>query len=391
MRNGQASVAFLAGLLTISSSLVAAPAQITTGAAVREKAFPGAEGFGAYAKGGRGGSVIHVTNLDDAGPGSLRSAVEAKGPRIVRFWVAGLIELKSELRVTEPYLTIEGQSAPDNGVCLKYYGLEVLETHDVIIRYLRVRVGDKSGVMQDAISAGNSRDVIFDHCSASWGTDETLSIRRCENLTVQWCIISEGLHDSIHEKGAHGFGSLIDGDRISFHHNLYAHFDARTPRPGSVLLDFRNNVVYDWGSYSGYNWDDKLRMNYVGNYLKAGRSTKPEVREEAYRVVKGQDTRIFAQGNVMEGSKSKTGDNWLMILHKPVHRVDKPFEVEPVRTHSAKEAYRLVLESAGASLPTRDTVDLRVVDGVRNGTGGIIDSQRDVGGRTPRYSSFPAP
>src|SRR5699024_5250876 len=248
-------------------------------------AFPGAEGFGAYAEGGRGGRVLHVTNLNDEGKGSLRWAVEQEGPRIVVFDVSGTITLDDDLSIDDPYITIAGQTAPGDGIALRD-GLFEIETHDVVIRYLRVRLGDQ-GDGGDAISVQSGHDIIVDHCSASWSTDEALSASAAEpdltNITVQWCFITEALNAE-----SHGYGSLIRGTggaRYSFHHNLYAHTRGRNPRPGNydrnyheedqerLWLDFRNNVIYNWGgSYAGYNADSKsvTRMNYVGNFLIPG-------------------------------------------------------------------------------------------------------------------------
>src|SRR3990172_5507517 len=248
----------------------------------RTRAFPGAEGFGAFSQGGRGGRVLFVNNLNDDGAGSLREACRTKGPRIVVFRVGGIIELKSNLKITEPYITIAGQTAPGDGICLKNFTLWVKNTHDVVIRYIRSRPGDQMKVEQDAISIDTSKNVIIDHCSASWGTDETLSVtgKGCTNVTVQWCMITESLDNSVHHKGRHGYGSLfrLDGN-VSVHHNLYAHNSSRNPRPGTYgdvrrggLLDFRNNVIYNWGVRAGYSAEDKITMNYIANYLKPGPS-----------------------------------------------------------------------------------------------------------------------
>ncbi|MGA1198576.1 MAG: pectate lyase family protein, partial [Candidatus Latescibacterota bacterium] len=257
------------------------------GEAQKIKAFPEAEGFGAYAIGGRGGKLFMVTTLEDYGQdespiaGSLREAIEAEGPRMVLFRVGGIIELKAPLVVRHPYLTLAGHVAPWQGICLKNYGFQIRETHDVVVRYLRVRPGDEMGKETDAISVYKSKNVILDHCSASWGTDETLSVTGAgtDSVTVQWCIIAESLNQSIHAKAAHGYGSLIRADgRISFHHNLYAHHVTRCPRPGtygdqSVLLDFQHNVIYNWKSMAGYSREDSVRINLVGNYYKPGPET----------------------------------------------------------------------------------------------------------------------
>jgi pectate lyase len=283
-------------------------------------AFPGAEGFGAESIGGRGGKILFVTNLNDSGPGSLRAAVESGGPGTVIFRVSGTIALKSRLSVTRPYITIAGQTAPGDGICLKDHALTISADH-VIIRYLRCRPGDNTKSESDALSISSGRNIIVDHCSASWSVDETLSASardRLGNVTVQWCIISESLHDSSHHKGPHGYGSLIrggHGNGYTFHHNLYAHHHARLPRPGNYnnrsrdpegfILDFRNNVVYNWaGSAAGYNADGSnkansiTKMNFVGNYYKSGLNSSGSLAfSESTRTAKA-----FFSGNCMNDS-----------------------------------------------------------------------------------------
>ena len=181
--------------------------------AISAPAFPEAEGFGAQSIGGRGGKVIFVTNLHDSGPGSLREAVETDGPRTVIFSVSGTVALKSSIVIKKPYITIAGQTAPGDGICLRNHSLVIAADH-VIVRHIRCRPGDNAGAESDSLSVSSGRDIIVDHCSASWSVDETLSASsrgRLGNVTVQWCIISESLHDSIHHKGPHGYGSLIRG------------------------------------------------------------------------------------------------------------------------------------------------------------------------------------
>jgi hypothetical protein len=368
-------------------------------------AFPGAEGFGANAKGGRGGKVYFVTNLEDYNPkskkeppieGSLRWAVSQSGPRTVVFKVSGLIELKSALTITEPRLTIAGQSAPGDGICLKNYPL-LIAADDVVVRYLRIRPGDIVAKEMDAVSVDECKDVILDHCSASWSVDETLSVtgEGCENVTVQWCIISESLDESAHHKGTHGYGSLIRTDGgISFHHNLYAHHRTRCPRPGTygkdpgLLLDFRNNVIYNWISPAGYTSSDPARINYVGNYLKPG----PSTREKAYMFnIGGMATQMFVEANLLDYAKVASKTDWDWIEHaKPEHQLSKPLPVAAVTTDTAAIARDRILESAGASLPKRDAVDRRIVEDLRQGTGRVINSPKEVGG-WPVYSSIAAP
>ncbi|MBN2307813.1 MAG: pectate lyase [Candidatus Hydrogenedentes bacterium] len=365
-------------------------------------AFPGAEGFGAQTPGGRGGRVVAVTTLADYAPGeepiagSLRAACDLDEPRIVVFRVSGIIELKRTLEIAHPYITIAGQSAPGAGICLKDHAC-VVHTHDVILRHLRFRPGDLKGVEQDALSVSGSRDIVIDHCSTSWGTDETLSVSGAgqTDITVQWCIIAESLDESLHRKGAHGYGTLLRTDgNVSFHHNLYAHHRTRCPRPGTygeppgLLLDFRNHAIYNWMASAGYSADDPVRMNYVANYLKPGPSTRD--RTHAFRIG-GDATTLFVAGNVVEGAEPAPDDNWALIAGAAeTHKAPELFATPAVTTLPADEAFRRVLDEAGATRPARDAVDARIVDAVRNGTGAIINSQVDVGG-WPEYASAEPP
>lgn len=357
-------------------------------------AFPGAEGSGVNTAGGRGGKVIIVTTLDDdvtgkekSLPGSLRAALLAKGPRIVVFEVSGTIALKAPLKISEPFITVAGQSAPGDGICLKNYGLSIA-THDVVIRHLRVRPGDElgpefkkqgKGFSPDGISiAAPSRNVVVDHCSVSWAIDECLSVSGAgiTDVTVQWCLVSESLNDSFHEKGPHGYGSLLRANgNLSFHHNLYAHHSSRSPRPGtygdgSVLLDFRNNVIHD---SKGYSAKDPVRMNYIGNYIRRPRSHVFQVG--------GEKTQLFVEGNYLVDDGERNREQWNLISGaSAVNRRTEPFSVVPVTTQTAQEAYQSIAKSAGATLPRRDAVDARVVSQLAVGTGGLINSQSEVGG-----------
>jgi pectate lyase len=242
------------------------------------RAFPGAEGFGAYAVGGRGGDVYHVTTLADSGPGSLRHGVsEARGPRTIVFDVSGTIFLRSELVIDRPFLTLAGQTAPGDGVTIAGFGTLISDTHNVIVRFMRFRPGDINcpEFQGDALSVVRSQDIVIDHVSASWSIDEALSVTHSDRVTVQWSIIADSLNASCHREGRHGFGSLLrwGAGGLTFHHNLYAHHASRNPRLGDDLgLDFVNNVVYDWGSapgYSGEAAEGSPRLNYVANTLVA--------------------------------------------------------------------------------------------------------------------------
>ena len=361
-------------------------------------AFPGAEGAGRFSTGGRGGQVLKVTNLDDAGPGSLRAAVEARGPRTVVFDVAGTIALKTPLKISQPRITIAGQTAPGGGITLRDQTL-IVAADDVIIRFLRARLGDESKTEGDAIWINSGRRIILDHVSASWSVDETLSAsarydeegQGFYDLTVQWSIISESLRHSIHAKGDHGYGSLIrggKGSKISFHHNLWANHLARMPRPGNyqgpdkdpvgAFFEFRSNVFYNWGKgHAGYDADKAALAAYsfIDNaYLMGPDSEKPIAFNESNRLAKA-----FFAGNSMNGVVP--ADPWSLVsgLQSPGYRQAGPVEVAPVASDPAASAFERVLADAGASV-FRDSVDARVVAGVRDKTGRQIDSQAQVGG-----------
>lgn len=385
-----------------------------TFANAQQLAFPGAEGFGAFSKGGRGGNVIYVTTLNDSGPGSLREAIEQKGPRTIVFGISGTIQLKDKLKIENPYITIAGQTAPGDGICLAGETLWI-GTHDVIVRYLRVRLGDgKYGIGskqgKDAISIAIGKDIIVDHCSGSWSLDEILSASTnkptLSDVTVQWCFITEGLNPD-----NHGFGSLIRGTggaKYSYLHNLYADNRGRNPRPGNydinphgkdpkgLLLDFRNNVIYNWGGdHAGYNADKEsvTHLNYVCNYLIPGADSKSP--GFAYSTGSPYNKAFFA-GNYYNGKEPS--NQWSLVQFKSdwtdeqvkAYKQTKPFETGPVKTDNALMAYKRVLETGGANLPKRDAVDRRIVNDVKNRTGKIIKSQKEVGG-WPILDSSPAP
>ena len=379
----------------------------TTGNARQTLAFPGAEGFGRHALGGRGGRVIKVTNLDDRGPGSLRQAVIGQGPRTVVFEVSGVIDLERDLDIHRGRITIAGQTAPGDGITLRGYGLNVF-ADDVVIRYLRVRPGDDGGVETDAISVKSGNNIIVDHCSTSWATDETLSIspapvaakRLIDNVTVQWSIISESLNNSVHSKGAHGYGSLLrgsNGARYSLHHNLWAHHRARMPRPGNYIahgidpvgpiIDLRNNVFYNWGgSYSGYNadTDSVSRYNFVANYYVSGPNSSKAV---AFQESSPYASLYFA-GNWMDG-KAIEDPHTVVRLPEGRALASSPHDYHAATSENAVLSYHAVLAGAGASL-ARDSVDARVVADVKAGTGRIIDAASEVGG-WPEHVSRRAP
>ena len=366
--------------------------------------FPGAEGFGRFAKGGRGGRVIEVANLNDSGRGSLRAAVEAEGPRIVIFRVSGNIELKRGLKVTNPYITIAGQTAPGDGICLKDASMRI-GTHDVIVRFMRFRLGGDGDKDDDSLGQG-CENVIIDHCSASWSVDETMTFYRNNNVTVQWCIISESLWKSHHMKGAHGYGGIWGGNNATFHHNLFAHHSSRNPRfARNENIDHRNNVIYNWGFNSAYGGEG-CSVNMIANYYKPGPAT--EGGRKKNRIVEIYDSagKWYVAENFVEGNPKVSADNWaggVQVKGKldlARLRVDKAFPAAAVRTQTAKDAYKDVLSFAGAILPKRDAVDRRIVEEVAAGTAqygrsyegggkGIIDSQEDVGGWPELKSAEP--
>ncbi len=375
-----------------------APASASVFCAPDRLAFPGAEGAGRFACGGRGGKVLTVTTLADDGPGSLRKAVETPGPRTIVFALSGTIRLAKPLRIREGRITIAGQSAPGGGITVRDHPIEVA-ADDVVIRYIRSRLGDESKSESDAIWILGGRRIILDHVSASWSVDETLSAsanyaeagQGFWDLTVQWSIIADSLTHSLHAKGEHGYGSLIRGGRgarISFHHNLWANHEARMPRPGNysgpdvdpegAFFDFRSNVFYNWGgSHSGYNADKATlaRYNFVDNsYVPGPDSDKPIAFNESNTLA-----HAYWSGNSMNGVIP--ADQWSLVtgVQAPGYRLTTPVDVAPVRPEPAPLAYRRVLDEAGASR-SRDAVDQRIVAGVRDRSGRQIDTQTQDGG-----------
>lgn len=368
-------------------------------------AFPGAEGFGKFTTGGRGGKIFIVTNLNDSGPGSFREAVKHKAPRTIVFEVSGTIALKSPLRITTGDITIAGQTAPGDGICLRDYEVSI-DADNVIIRYLRFRLGDKEGQESDAVKALRRKNIIIDHCSMSWATDECASFYDNENFTLQWCIISESLNHSVHHKGDHGYGGIWGGMGASFHHNLFAHHTSRNPRfcgaryhkqPEKEIVDFRNNIIYNWRSNSVYGGEEG-NHNLVNNYYKAGPATNLSTRSRIVNPLEPYG-KFYVHGNYVVEDEQVSKDNWdggVKCDNTEVVRAAKPFPVMAIPEQSAEDAYENVLRSAGAS-HVRDAIDARIVEEVRAGKAqygknkvGIIDSQQDVGG-WPELTSAPAP
>jgi pectate lyase len=378
------------------------------------KAFPSAEGFGAAARGGRGGRVLEVTNLNDDGPGSLRAALTAEGPRTVVFRVGGTIILRSTIVILEPYLTIAGQTAPGGGIALRNHPSNpappiVVQTHDVVLRFLRIRPGpsDQPSCCLDALQIGRgAHKVIVDHSSLSWGVDEIIDAGYdAREITVQWSIIAEGLNKSSHQKGRHSRGMLFGGEAsgdYSIHHNLFVHNAQRNPllSPGLGVADVVNNVVYNPQTLVSQVNDPygAVRVNYVGNFFKAGPTTNhptlPLYSMSIDEVAGGsREFSLFVAGNFDE-------------LHRPNDALPEEAAVEPgardhvasnrhdaplVRTTSAQRALEEVLATAGATLPERDAVDARLVREVTGVSGKLVSHPDRVGGWPELAGGTPPP
>lgn len=391
------------------------------------RAFPGAEGGGMYTTGGRGGKVLHVTNLNDSGDGSLRAAVNTKGARIIVFDVAGTIELTKQLKVEDGYgdVTIAGQTAPGDGICIKNYSF-VVNADNVIIRFLRFRLGDEgpdAGDSEDCIWGRYRKDIILDHCSMSWSIDETASFYGNVNMTMQWCLIAESMNKSKHSKSTHGYGGIWGGKDASFHHNLLAHHQNRTPRfdhqnlyeeNGKSLdiyrgnVDYRNCVNYDWGAsnacYGGEGGHFNLVNNYIkgladkkkyyieadGGYTKTVKEGDKDVKkyypyEWAYLYFAGNYNNDYPSGDTSypDGVYWKKAYEDYSLSHEG-HVSATPFAIKGkdgkaayTSTHSASAAKNAVVKWAGASL-ARDAVDTRISADVDAGTGAIINDIADV-------------
>ncbi|MEE2627882.1 MAG: pectate lyase [Candidatus Latescibacterota bacterium] len=367
----------------------------------QQLAFPRAEGFGRFSLGGRGGKVLFVTNLHDSGPGSLRAAIEADYPRIVVFKVSGTIELQSHLRIRHPRITIAGQTAPGDGICLRRYPL-VISADDVIVRFLRVRLGDEAGRKMDGIDVSDAENVIVDHCSVSWTLDEAVNTYHgSKNITIQWCLISESLHDSPLQEG-HGFAASLGGFNTSYHHNLLANNAGRNPSIAgeedapTINLDFRNNVIFNWGHRT---LDGRPRsINVVNNYYKAGPASRRDHIVKMQTIYDGSFGRWYIDGNVMVDTAGKVHRSGIVRIDSedvPLDSalVEAPVDFAPVQTETAEETYERVLDTAGATLPRRDAHDVRIIGEVRSGKttygNGIISTQTDVGGWTELRSTDP--
>ena len=373
-----------------------------------QPAFPGAEGFGRYVTGGRGGNVFHVTNLNDSGEGSLRWALSQAGIKTIVFDVSGTIELKSKLNIPSN-TTIAGQTAPGDGICVADYPCAI-NGNNVIVRYMRFRLGNDYVTTNgadgwDGFGALDKNNYIIDHCSVSWSIDECLSCIGGKNITVQWCISAQSLRHAGHTKGNHGYGGNWGGSGASFHHNLMTHHESRTPRLGpryttqlDERMDMRNNVIYNWtgnGVYGG----EAMTINIVNNYYKPGpgspsgvkgmriaavnlRTTKYVTQYTAYKPTEHIWGKFFVDGNVNTKYSQVTEDNWTYGMYnqisnsdndnlytavaKDTMRLRSPMPFPHTTTHSADVAYEKVLAYAGASLH-RDSHDALMVSDCRDG------------------------
>jgi hypothetical protein len=381
-------------------------------------AFPTAEGYGRFARGGRGGRVIEVTNLEDYDPGkgeavipgSFRAAVEADGPRTIIFRVSGLIHLKRPCAVSKPYCTIAGQTAPGDGICLADYGGGAYGSHDVIIRYLRFRVGDVAQKAMDGAGLGSCDHCIMDHCSISWSSDEGTSSRGAKNITFQRNIVAEALHHGPHYRASdrtkletHAFAGSISGNIGSYHHNLLADCTDRNWSLAGGLnqsakyagyLDIRNNVVYNW---TARTTDGGVKaLNYVNNYYKP-HAPNPFVKWllklDKINPAWGTES-YYMDGNVLEGFVDEA-NNWSAFenawpkARDPISvaevRAEQELFPSYVKTHTAREAYTNVLADVGANFPRQDVVDLHILKDVRHGTAEF------TGTRGPTYGDRPSP
>lgn len=414
------------------------------GANAQTPAFPGAEGFGRYTTGGREGAVYYVNTLEDTNTGnadtregSLRWCINQTGKRTILFKVSGTIFLTDGLNIRSGDVTIAGQSAPGDGICIADYPV-IIGASNVIIRYIRFRMGDKhiaNADGADGLGGRKCQNVIIDHCSISWSTDECASFYENAKFTLQWCLISESLNWSAHSKGPHGYGGIWGGYGASFHHNLMAHHQSRMPRFGvgttatSDTMDVRNNVYFNYngeGCYGG----DAMHVNVVNNYYKpgpaftkgygkSGRILSTGMIQEEDSPVYGVWGTFFIDGNYVYGNAEATNNNWEYGVYNQFHssvtkyvtaeskaymRLSEPLNADVVTTHTAQNGYAKVLLYAGASL-SRDEVDKRIVEEATNNKAtfkglspnntsplpGILDSQSDLkpAGAGDDWSAWP--
>lgn len=431
------AIVTLVGLLGL-----AAPAALSAETTSEVPSFPGAEGYGRLTTGGRGGKVYHVTNLNDSGEGSLRAAVEASGTRTVVFDVSGTIYLKSELKLRNGNITIAGQTAPGDGICVGDYPF-MISADNVIIRFMRFRIGSNNAQdatdSWDGLGCLDQRNIMIDHCSVSWSFDECLSLSGTHNTTVQWCIVSQSLVNVGHSKGNHGYGGNWGGEYGSYHHNLLAHHTSRAPRLGprpstqlNEVMDMRNNVMYNYygeGCYGG----EGMNINMVNNYYKPGpggntstkgkRIAKIGIRNNqyvttypAYAPALHKIGTYYIDGNMNSAHSDVLADNWNTGVYNQIAtgdwdglynaqvkedmRLDTPIDYTYTTTHTPDQAFEKVLAYAGASL-SRDALDAMIVDEAKNNTAastgsgqrkGFINTQYDIvypAGTSDASTGFP--
>ena len=407
--------------MMLLSAVAAFVLSASAGQSERTPAFPGAEGWGRYVTGGRGGEVYQVTNLKDSGPGSLRYGCEKQGARTIVFDVSGTIHLTSKLNITRGNLTIAGQTAPGDGICVADYPVTI-GAQNVIVRYMRFRPGTASEGEPDGLGASDTGRIIVDHCSISWSVDECCSVYGNRFTTVQWCLISQSLRHGGHAKETHGYGAMMGGEGASYHHNLLVHHDSRCPRlaerpaTGSRdTTDFRNNVMYNWSGLGCYGAEN-MNVNIVGNYYQPGPATMGRGTKVMQRICgvavneqEGHDmyhvwATLFVDGNVNSKYADVTRNNWSYGIWTQIDekyrnnaarynldqsrmRLREPVKYYHTTTHSAEVAYERVLSYAGASL-SRDSHDALMVGDTRGGTAtytgtgegnapGIIDVPED--------------
>lgn len=418
--------------ILISLLLLLSISMMATAQVEKQPAFPGAEGYGRYVTGGRGGAVYHVTSLaDDGSKGTLRWALNQNGVKTIVFDVSGTIHLTSALNVTKGNVTIAGQTAPGDGICIADYPMS-LKSNNIIVRYMRFRLGNKNVTQNgadgwDGFGGFDQRDWMIDHCSVSWSIDECLSVLGNVNTTVQWCIVSHSLVNSGHSKGAHGYGGNWGGDHASFHHNLMAHHVSREPRlgprPTTQLrehMDMRNNVFYNWAGNGCYGGEG-MNVNIVNNYYKPGPATMKRNANIQKRIAaigcRTQEYittypdyapalhlwgKLYVNGNYNPTHSDVSSDNWTYGIYNQIDasgndgtftkatkdsiKLSEPLELIHTTTHRASIAYQRVLDFAGCSL-SRDTYDAEIVSDTRDGKAshkgsgledGQINSQEDL-------------
>ena len=412
---------------------------LSSGAKEKLPAFPGAEGYARYITGGRGGAVYHVTSLaDDGTAGTLRWAINKNETRTIIFDVSGTIHLTSALPVKYSNVTIAGQTAPGDGICITDFPFSI-RCNNIIVRYLRVRLGNANVTLDgadgwDGFGGFDQSDIMIDHCSISWSIDECCSVLGNKNSTVQWCLISQSLQDAGHSKGSHGYGGNWGGSGASFHHNLMCHHESRVPRLGprpttqmDERMDMRNNVLYNWGGNGCYGGEN-MNVNIINNYYKPGpatnqrsstiqmriagigiRTTEYVTNYPDYAPALHKWGKFYVTGNVNTKYPTVTNDNWTYGIYnqisnstndnlytqatKDTMKLSSPIDFIHTTTHTAAQAYDKVVKYAGCCI-SRDWLDTLMIHDTRYGvatyTGtsgkfigdatnhyGIIDSQND--------------